>query len=133
MVLCAYLPSIWSFQVGNEIHLIWSKNSKIKILKIDNFSGTLEMMIINLDYIFATFVCRVKNSFCIYLLWCNRWINSSSFKQKIQKWIDSFWLKIRWFPTKLLMTILKSRCHSKIIQFFSCYLNELFTWSFPCC
>ena len=29
---------------------------RIKILKIDNFSGDLEVIIINLDYIFAPFV-----------------------------------------------------------------------------
>ena len=67
----------------------------------------LRIWIIFLLLLFYFLRCRVKNSFFMYLLWCNRWINSSSFKQKIQKWIESFWLKVRWFPIKLLMAILK--------------------------
>ena len=38
------------------MYLIWSNNNKIKTLKNDNFSGVLEVMIMNLDYIFAPFV-----------------------------------------------------------------------------
>ena len=56
MLLCAYLPNISSFQEGYEIYLVWSNKNKIKILKIDNFSGVLEVMFMNLNYIFAPFV-----------------------------------------------------------------------------
>ena len=58
---------------------------------------------------------------------CNRWINSSSIKQKKKKRKKKTNKELLVQKLgKLLMIILKSRCHSKIIQFFNDDLNELF-------
>ena len=70
--------------------IIWSNNSKIKILKINNFSGVLEWLWIwiVLLLLFCVLWGRVKNSVSIYFLRCNRWINSSSIKLKIKQKIQ---------------------------------------------
>ena len=109
-------------------------------MKIDNFSEDLEVMIMKLDYIFAPFIfCEIvkKNSFSIYFLRCNRWIKSSLIKQKIQKMNRQLLVRnLDGFPQnsniflQILMVILKGRCRSKIIQFFSYYLNDLFLEAF---
>ena len=78
----------------------------------DNFSGVLEAMIMNLDYIFAPFVL-----FFVF------------FYQKMQtmnkQLLDGFSQNSN-ILLQILIIILKSRCHSKIIWFFSYYLNQHF-------
>ena len=48
-------------------------------------------------------------------------------KQRLVKNLDGFPQNPNIF-LQTMMTILKSRCHSKIIQFFNYYLNEIFPW-----
>ena len=108
---------------------------------ITRFSGILEVVIIKMDYIFAPFnfwEAEWKNSFSIYFLVCNRWIISSLIKQNIQKMNRQLLVNnLNGFPQnsniflQILMIILKSRYYSKIIRFFSYYLNELLLETFP--
>ena len=107
---------------------------------ITRFSGILEVVITKMDYIFASFnfwEAEWKNSFSIYILVCNRRIISSLIKQNIQKMNRQLWVNnLNGFSQnsniflQILMKILKSRCHSQIIRFFSYYLSELFFETF---
>ena len=59
-----------AFKEAMKLYLIWSNNNRINILKIDNFSGVLQVMILKLDYIFAFFVLffvRWSKKFIFYI------------------------------------------------------------------
>ena len=105
----------------NSMSLAGLRMKNIKGLFIQYFSIIKD---VSTPFIFCG-AGRVKKSWAIYFLACNRWINSSSVKQKIQKMNDGFPQNLNIF-LQILMKILKSRCHFKIIRFFSYYLNELF-------
>ena len=79
-------------------YLIWSNNNKIEILKIDNFSEVLVVMIMNFDYIFAPFVLFfVGKSKKIHFLYISSDVTDGLTPlqlNKIHKIINSFWLKV---------------------------------------